>query len=64
MLMDITTKFCDFDLNSIKEKVQQTFDKENNLISEKNKLEIKISDRNLEEFLSNIKKIIINEKMS
>jgi single-stranded-DNA-specific exonuclease len=58
------TKFCNFDLNSIKEKVQRTFDKENNLISEKNKLEIKISDRDLEDFLSNIKKIIINEKIS
>jgi single-stranded-DNA-specific exonuclease len=58
------TKFCNFDLNSIKEKIQQTFDKEYVQTNERNKLEIRISDSNLEDFLSNIKKIIINEKIS
>ena len=60
----IKTRFCNFDLNSIKEKIQQTFDKEIVQSSERNKVEMKISDSNLEDFLSNIKKIIVNEKIS
>ena len=58
------TKFCDLDLISIKEKIKQKFDKEDVKIIDKNKLEIKISAGNLEDFLSNIKKLIINEKIS
>jgi single-stranded-DNA-specific exonuclease len=60
----IKTKFCNFDLNNIKEKIQQIFDKEIVQSSESNKVEMKISDSNLEDFLSNIKKIIVNEKIS
>jgi hypothetical protein len=60
----IKTRFCNFDLNNIKEKIQQTFDKEIVQSSESNKVEMKISDSNLEDFLSNIKKIIVNEKIS
>ena len=58
------TKFCNYDLTNIKEKIKQTFYKEDIKIIDKNKLEIKISASNLEDFLSNIKKIIINEKTS
>jgi len=62
------SKFCNFDLTStsekIKEKLIEEDEKENIKIIDKNKLEIKISASNLEDFLSNIKKIIINEKVS
>ncbi|MER5175019.1 MAG: hypothetical protein ABJB76_09975 [Candidatus Nitrosocosmicus sp.] len=58
------TKFCNLDLISIKEKIKQKFDKEDVKIIDKNKLEIKISAGNLEDFLSNLKKLIINEKIS
>jgi single-stranded-DNA-specific exonuclease len=60
----IKTRFCNFDLNSIKEKIQQILDKDIIQISDINKVEMKISDSNLEDFLSNIKKIILNEKIS
>ena len=59
------TKFCNFNLLNIEEKVmQETFDKENVKITDKTKLEIKISANSLEDFLSTIKKIIIDEKIS
>ncbi len=40
------------------------FDKDDVKIIDKNKLEIKVPAGNLEDFLSNIKKLIINEKIS
>ena len=50
---------------NIKEKVTQgTFDKGDVKIIDKTKIEIKISASNLEDFLSTIKKIIIDEKIS
>jgi hypothetical protein len=50
---------------NIEEKVmQEMFDKENVKITDKTKLEIKISASSLEDFLSTIKKIIIDEKIS
>jgi single-stranded-DNA-specific exonuclease len=59
------TKFCKYDLISIKEKIIKMINKDEDIkINDKNKLEIKISVSNLEGFLSNIKKIIINEKTS
>ncbi len=64
------SKFSNFDLTNIKEKIEKKLDekeeieKENIKIIDKDKLEIKISASNLEDFLSNIKKIIINEKVS
>ena len=64
------SKFSNFDLTNIKEKIKEKLDekeeieKENIKIIDKDKLEIKISTSNLEDFLSNIKKIIINEKVS
>ena len=59
------TKFCNYDLTSIKEKIIKMINKDEDIkINDKNKLEIKISASNLEGFLSNIKKIIINEKTS
>jgi single-stranded-DNA-specific exonuclease len=59
------TKFCNFNLLNIEEKVmQETFDKENVKITDKTKLEIKISASSLEDFLSTIKKTIIDEKIS
>ena len=64
------SKFSNFDLTNIKEKIEKKLDekeeieKENIKIIDKDKLEIKISTSNLEDFLSNIKKIIINEKVS
>jgi single-stranded-DNA-specific exonuclease len=59
------TKFCNFNLLNIEEKVmQETFDKENVKIIDKTKLEIKISASSLEDFLSTIKKTIIDEKIS
>jgi single-stranded-DNA-specific exonuclease len=60
----IKTKYCNINLISIIEKINQAFDNENIQIIDKNKLEIKITTSNLEDFLSNIKKIIINEKIS
>lgn len=48
----------------IQEKVKQIVDKENVKIINKKKMEVKISSSNLEDFLSNIKKIIVNEKIS
>ena len=57
-------------MTNIKEKIKKKLDekeeieKENIKIIDKDKLEIKISTSNLEDFLSNIKKIIINEKVS
>jgi len=60
----IKTKYCNFNLIKIKEKINQVFDNEAIQIIDKNKLEIKIPASNLEDFLSNIKKIIINEKIS
>jgi single-stranded-DNA-specific exonuclease len=63
-------KFSNFDLTNIKEKIKkklgekEEIEKENIKIIDKDKLEIKISTSNLEDFLSNIKKIIINEKVS
>ena len=57
------TKFCNLDLINLKEKIKQTFDKEDIKIIDNNKLEIRIPISNLEDFLSNIKKIIINEKI-
>ena len=59
------TKFCNFNLMSIEEKVTQgTFDKGDVKIIDKTKIEIKISASNLEDFLSTIKKIIIDGKIS
>ena len=59
------TKFCNYDLISIKEKIIKMIKEDEDIkINDKNKLEIKISASNLEGFLSNIKKIIINEKPS
>jgi hypothetical protein len=59
------TKFCNYDLISIKEKIIKMINKDEDIkINDKNKLEIIISASNLEGFLSNIKKIIINEKTS
>ena len=59
------TKFCNFNLMNIEEKVmRETFDKGNIKIIGKTKIEIKISVSNLEDFLSTIKKIIIDEKIS
>ena len=57
-------------MTNIKEKIKkkinekEEIEKENIKIIDKDKLEIKISTSNLEDFLSNIKKIIINEKVS
>ena len=61
--------YCNFDLTNISEKIKKKLDEEekeeeNIKIIDKDKLEIKISTSNLEDFLSNIKKIIINEKVS
>ncbi len=59
------TKFCNFNLMSIEEKVTQgTFDKGDAKIIDKTRIEIKISASNLEDFLSTIKKIIIDGKIS
>src|SRR5919112_897471 len=59
------TKLCNFNLSSIEEKVMQgTFNKENVKITDKTRLEIKISASILEDFLSTIKKIIIDGKIS
>jgi RecJ-like exonuclease len=59
------TKFCNFNLMNIEEKVMRgTLDKGNVKIIDKTKIEIKISVSNLEDFLSTIKKIIIDEKIS
>ncbi|MBA3750136.1 MAG: DHH family phosphoesterase [Nitrosopumilus sp.] len=60
----IKTKYCNFNLVSIKEKIKQVLDNEDIQIIGNNTLEIKIPTGNLEDFLSNIKKIIINEKFS
>jgi hypothetical protein len=64
------SKFSDFDLTKIREKIEKKLyengdiEKESITVVDKDKLEIKISTSNLEDFLSNIKKIIINEKVS
>src|SRR5919112_1575495 len=59
------TKFCNINLLNIEEKIMQgTFDKENVKITDKARLEIKTSASSLEDFLSTIKKIIIDEKIS
>lgn len=60
----IKTKLCKINLLGIQEKVKQIVDKENVKIINKKKMEVKISSSNLEDFLSNIKKIIVNEKIS
>jgi hypothetical protein len=49
---------------SIIEKARKVFSEEDVKIINKNKIEINISASNLEDFLSNIKKIITNEKIS
>jgi hypothetical protein len=69
MLIITKSKLCNFDLTNISEKIKKKLDEEekeeeNIKIIDKDKLEIKISTSNLEDFLSNIKKIIINEKVS
>ena len=59
------TKLCNFNLMNIEEKVTQgAFDKGDVKIIDKTKIEIKISASNLEDFLSTIKKIIIDGKVS
>jgi len=58
------TNLCEHNLNSIKEKIQQTLDNPYIISSSKNEIDIKISYTNLEDFLAVIKKIIINEKIS
>jgi len=59
------TKFCNFNLMNIEKKImQKTFDKGDVEIIDKAKIEIKIPFSNLEDFLSTIKKIIIDEKTS
>ena len=67
------TKFCKYDLTKIREKINEKLvekekegdkEKDDIQIIDKDKLEIKISVNNLEDFLSNIKKIIINERVS
>lgn len=58
------TKLCEYNLNDIKEKLQQTLDKQYILNSGRNEIYIKISFTNLEDFLASIKKIIIHEEIS
>jgi RecJ-like exonuclease len=60
----IKTKFCNFNLTGIIEKIRKIFNEEDIKIINKDKIEINISVNDLEGFLSNIKKIIINEKIS
>ncbi|MGN6347832.1 MAG: hypothetical protein ACTHME_09030 [Candidatus Nitrosocosmicus sp.] len=58
------TKFCNIDLENMQEKIKEITDKENTKLTDTNKIEIKILASNLEDFLSNIKKIIMNEHVS
>ncbi|MBA3285256.1 MAG: hypothetical protein H0U27_09410, partial [Nitrosopumilus sp.] len=60
----IKTKFCNINLIGIAQKISKIFDEEYVKIINNNKIEINISVSNLEDFLSNIKKIIIYEKIS
>ncbi|MBA3977663.1 MAG: DHH family phosphoesterase [Nitrosopumilus sp.] len=60
----IKTRFCDFDLMGIIEKIGEISNREDFRIIDKNKIEINIPVSKLEDFLSNIKKIIIDEKIS
>jgi RecJ-like exonuclease len=60
----IRAKFCDFDLMGITEKIRNMLNKEEDVkVIDRNKIEIDVPVSGLEDFLSNIKKIIINEKI-
>jgi hypothetical protein len=58
------TKFCNIDLENIQQKIKQVAGNDNIKTIDKNKFEVRIAGSDLEDFLSNIKKIIINEKIS
>jgi RecJ-like exonuclease len=60
----IKTKYCNVNMSAMIEKVRKVFGEDDVKITNKNKIEINISANNLEDFLSNIKKIITNEKTS
>lgn len=61
----IKTKFCEFNLIGITEKIRNMLNNEEGVkVIDKNKIEIDVSVSGLEDFLSNIKKIIINGKTS
>ncbi len=61
----IRTKFCDFNLIGITEKIRNMLNKEDGVkVIDKNKIEIDVSVSGLEDFLSNIKKIFVNGKIS
>ncbi|MGN6629833.1 MAG: hypothetical protein ACTHKJ_08135, partial [Candidatus Nitrosocosmicus sp.] len=64
MIILTKTKFCNIDLENMQEKIKEITDKENTKLTDTNKIEIKILASNLEDFLSNIKKIIMNEHVS
>ncbi|MEJ7641447.1 MAG: hypothetical protein WKF36_04540 [Candidatus Nitrosocosmicus sp.] len=60
----LRTTFCDFDLMGITEKIRNTLNKDEDVkVIDKNKIEIDVPVSGLEDFLSNIKKIIINGKI-
>ena len=60
----IRAKFCDYDLMGITEKIRNMLNKEEDVkVIDKNKIEMDVPVGGLEDFLSNIKKIIINEKI-
>lgn len=61
----IKTKFCDFNLIGTTENIRNVLNNEEGVkVIDKNKIEIDVSVGGLEDFLSNIKKIIINGKIS
>ncbi len=61
----IKTKFCDFNLIGITEKIRDMLNKEYGVkVIDKNKIEIDVPVSGLEDFLSNIKKIFLNGKIS
>lgn len=63
----IKTKFCDINFNIIEDKINQYMNNRNNQQIkhiDDNKIEIKIPIVDLEDFLSNIKKIIIDARAS